>query len=80
VRYIEDKHDLSIPENPDHGGMIANDGELKQLKYCFAPERDSSVHADSWYERNKRVVVVMQFFPPELSISQEIGLSKFLHQ
>jgi hypothetical protein len=26
------------------------------------------------------VVVVMQFFPPELSISQEIGLSIFLHQ
>jgi hypothetical protein len=25
-------------------------------------------------------LVVMQFFPPELSISQEIGISKFLHQ
>ena len=36
----------------DRGDMSANDEELRQL----APARDSSVHADSWCGRNKRLV------------------------
>jgi hypothetical protein len=39
--------------------MSANDGDIRQLQEVLVPERDSSVHADSWYERNKRLVVAI---------------------
>jgi hypothetical protein len=58
---------------------------INGIQYCIYGDSGYNLHpfmevpyqGSNLSEEQKHLNIVMQFFPPELSISQEIGLSKF---